>query len=215
MEVLSDLRARFGQVRDQGRRPTCMAFAMSAAHEFLQVSKDPLCPEWLYFHGIQISGDPPDAGLANQTAIAALKTHGQPNEEAWPYEPAGLPSPWEPPKHTSPIYYADGDDSPFSVDQVIASLENENPTILSLLVDDTFFSWDTIGDVSVIQNTSPPQDHESGHAVIALGHGLLNSRRHILVRNSWGPLWADDGHAWISEEYAANRTFGSISLREL
>ncbi len=215
MEILSDLRARFCEIRDQGKRPTCMAFAISAAHEFLQSDDEPLSPEWLYFHGIQISGDPPDAGLANQTAIDALKEYGQPIEKTWPYEPAGLPSPWEPPERPNPIFYATGTNSGFIADVVIAALENDAPTVLSLLVDDTFFSWATIGGVSVIQEASMPRDLESGHAVVAVGHGLLNNERHILVRNSWGPSWADQGHAWISEEYATKRTFGAITLEEI
>ena len=36
----------------------------------------------------------------------------------------------------------------------------------------------------------------------------------ILVRNSWGPAWGADGHAWVRETYLSRRLFGGFSISE-
>ena len=41
----------------------------------------------------------------------------------------------------------------------------------------------------------------SGHAVLGVGTGVIDTTRVMLVRNSWGPDWGLQGHAWVSEDY--------------
>ena len=46
--VRKDLRGRFGPVRDQGVRPTCLAFAASDAHAATREPWAELCCEYLF-----------------------------------------------------------------------------------------------------------------------------------------------------------------------
>lgn len=48
-------------------------------------------------------------------------------------------------------------------------------------------------------------DHSRGHAMLAVGFGSYSGDSVMLVRNSWGPLWGHEGHAWIREGYLINR----------
>ena len=48
MDVEVDISDRFGEVRDQGPRLTCLAFAATAAHEYCQRLVQPLSVEWIY-----------------------------------------------------------------------------------------------------------------------------------------------------------------------
>src|ERR687885_1468365 len=84
-----DLRALLPPVRDQGPRATCLAFAVTAAHEVaraigLPVVED-LAEEVLYWGCKQIDGNR-DPGSEFPSSAAALARWGQPNEEQWPYD---------------------------------------------------------------------------------------------------------------------------------
>lgn len=215
MDVMLDLRPALGVVRDQGLRPTCMAFAMSAAHEALLDRQAPLCTEWLYYHGVKLAGDHPDAGLSPSTALETLRADGQPDEACWPYSTDKVPSPWRPPATPRIIFHADGDRGTFDIGAIQASLHDRRPVVLTLLVDNTFYAWDAIEGGALINHLPPPFDDESGHAVLAVGLGKLNGQTHVLVRNSWGAEWGDHGHAWLSETYLAARTDAVLTLKDI
>jgi C1A family cysteine protease len=53
---------------------------------------------------------------------------------------------------------------------------------------------------------------ENGHAVMAVGYddmkkikntnpGAKETRGALLIRNSWGPIWGEDGYGWLPYEY--------------
>ena len=48
--IRKDLRSRFGPPRDQGQRPTCLAFAMSDAHGAARGPWEDLSCEYLFHH---------------------------------------------------------------------------------------------------------------------------------------------------------------------
>lgn len=39
------------------------------------------------------------------------------------------------------------------------------------------------------------------HAVVGVGLGIFRANRAVLIRNSWGFDWADDGYAWLDANY--------------
>ena len=52
------------------------------------------------------------------------------------------------------------------------------------------------------------------HAVVAVGHGTVDGIPAILIRNSWGPGWGLEGHAWLTERFLAPRLFATANLTE-
>src|SRR5215469_3921058 len=84
--VLSDLRSLLGGARNQGRRPTCVAFAVSDAHAAARGTNELLSTEHLYFHGVQRTPNGhPNLGVSLSTILDALKHDGQCAETGWPY----------------------------------------------------------------------------------------------------------------------------------
>lgn len=78
-------------VRDQGERGTCLAFAVTAAHEVARAHVmgivEDLAEETLYWGCKQIDGDTDDGTYLDSTVVA-LRQWGQPTESHWPYDGA-------------------------------------------------------------------------------------------------------------------------------
>jgi hypothetical protein len=86
ISIVCDLRSKFGAMRDQQARPTCLAFATSDAHGALFAPFEMLSVDFLYYHAVQLMpGREPKNGIHLQAAEAALQSEGQPQEIVWPY----------------------------------------------------------------------------------------------------------------------------------
>src|SRR5690349_2580141 len=77
-------------LREQGMRPTCMAFAFSELHQFAKTLSEHLSAEYLYRAAARrMHGWVPDAeGLSLGSGVQALAGDGQPPEVACPYRPS-------------------------------------------------------------------------------------------------------------------------------
>jgi hypothetical protein len=213
--IVSDLRAKFGEARDQGARPTCLAFATSDAHSFeMGTPWNPLSCEYLFFHAKKNDGTSPKRGT-NLTAIsAALKMEGQPHEGEWPYLselPADL-STWLPPATASVLNRADVTriHKP-SVDDIWGRLESCEPVIIGMTLSDAFYAVDAEG---IVDSDEPVQTARK-HALVVVAVGNRNTDRLYLVRNSWGEKWGLNGYAWLSERYLKPRLIVAARIMSL
>jgi hypothetical protein len=66
----------------------------------------------------------------------------------------------------------------------------------------------------VLPDDGLPVERRFGHAVVAVGDGTLHGVPHLLIRNSWGPHWGRDGHAWIAEHDVGRRFLGAFTVRK-
>lgn len=215
MDIEVDLSGKLGAARDQGLRPTCLAFAATAAHEVLHGRDGPLCPEWLYYHAVQRAGDPPDAGSRLGPTAMSLKEDGQPDEADWPYCSSIDAGKWSPPCKPAWLAYADGNIEKISLDQVTADLDDGVPTVLAMRIDRTFDRWDEEDGCAILPHDPAPFNDASAHAVLAVGYGRHENTLYLKIRNSWALDWGVQGHAWISEQYTVDRTYGTLRLKEI
>lgn len=207
-----DLRHMFGPARDQGARPTCMAFAASDAHAAARDGWEPLSCEFAYYHALRFDGGKPHQGATTDGVLKAIKAEGQPPETVWKYLPR-IPddkASWKPPANASPLYKRASEYDSASLTAIEGRLVAGCPVIVTMLLSDGFFVPDGDGVIAVDE----PPDPARRHAVVAVGYGKRGTERMYLVRNSWGVMWGIDGYAWVSEGYLAPRLSEFAELKE-
>lgn len=196
-----DMRHEFPEARDQGVRPTCLAFAISDAHMFAADLPGLLAPEYLHFHAAQLAGVSQNAAVGVRSVRTALESEGQPLESECPYSDC-RPESWTPPSGYSAIWtrrsgIADGNPSSVLSDALV----NGRAPVLVFRVSRSF-------------HAPAPSSHvvqEDGgydrrlHAVLIVGEGQVASSTAFLARNSWGRGWGEDGHAWLPDSYVNAR----------
>jgi hypothetical protein len=74
--VSVDLRPLFGPARNQGPRPTCLAFAASDAHAALRSGWAPLSCEYAFYHAQRRAGRPPSKGALLSSMLDAPRQDG-------------------------------------------------------------------------------------------------------------------------------------------
>lgn len=212
--VSVDLRHRFGAARNQGRRPTCMAFAASDAHAALRDPWGPLSCEYIFYKAQARAGKPPTKGTSLAALLDALRLDGQPEEAGWPYLvlPPTDTTAWHPPGAVGKLYGRNGKLTGVSLGPIITNLDHGTPVILLSLLSDSFYAPDRDGVVTPLLGELP--DPNIRHAVIAVGHGTWNGELVLLVRNSWGSVWGLNGYAWVTEAFLRPRLFAVAILME-
>ena len=186
-------------IRDQGHRGTCVAFAVTAAHEHARTVRrgalaDDLSVELLFWRSKQLDGLVGD-GTTFGAARHALRDPGQCDEARWPYQ--SLPVP------------------PAGSNPPAAALEVGNlkhATMTSIGVDTVTITGALAAPRTVVggirlwggfydcesATVAPPAgdvDPFALHAVCLAG--IDQERGTILVRNSWGRRWGHGGYAWL------------------
>jgi hypothetical protein len=212
--VAVDLRSEFGAARNQGPRPTCMAFAASDAHAGLRSGWAPLSCEYAFYQAQRRAGRPPDKGALLSSMLEALREDGQPLENGWPYL-AATPTEevsWKPPAKVGSLFGRAGAASKPTLDQLVESLDAGQAVIILLMLSRAFFNPAPQAVVHPAAGELPEPARR--HAVIAVGHGIVNGQRAILVRNSWGEKWGHAGHGWLTESFLGPRIFAAATLME-
>jgi hypothetical protein len=214
IEIAADLRAQFGAVRDQGARPTCMAFAASDTHAGLRDGWSPLSCEFAFYHAQRRAGREPHQGALLSSMLETLRQEGQPEESGWPYLPA-VPADlgqWTPPATLGERYGRNGAGGDVDLAQISAALDQGRPVMLLTMLSASFFRPTAAGVVDPAPKEGP--DPAMRHAVIAVGHGRAEGTPAILIRNSWGTAWGLGGHAWLTDRFLKPRLFRTAILME-
>ncbi len=188
-----DLRSLLGPVRDQGARPTCLAHAVSAAHEHTRGSPILLSTEYLHFFAC---GGSPSSGSSMDEIAEALEDEGQPEEIDCPYLAADPPAGWNPPSGL-PVFRRGSEPKNANAGELERLIRAGSVPVLGLSLPASFF---------VPQNPwiiTPSGAFRGLHAVAGVGIGRHQGTRIILIRNSWGPSWGEGGHAWLDDAFIA------------
>jgi C1A family cysteine protease len=191
-----NLAAWFGPVRDQGPRGTCLAFAVTAAHEWARqcrraVSTD-LSEEYLYWASKGVDGNR-NSGTSAISMSTALMATGQCEANSWPYrgDTDEKSSAYGPPAaaglHLRRARLSRRTSS--AMDDIRIDLDRG---LVSVLVIDV---WKQFYKPLAGVLAAPAAADLLGmrHAVLAVGYSATDSQ--VLIRNSWSPTWGNNGHA--------------------
>ena len=214
IDIVRDLRPLFGPARDQGARPTCLAFAASDTHAGLRDGWAPLSCEFAFYAAQKRAGRPPTSGALLSTMLDALRLDGQPDEKGWPYL-AAVPADhrlWTPPATVGPLYGRNGQRDGTDLSSILAALDRDTPVLMLTMLSRSFFQPRGDGVVDPANDELP--EPAQRHTVVAVGHGTVDGTPAILIRNSWGPGWGLEGHAWLTERFLAPRLFATANLTE-
>lgn len=179
-----------------------MAFAASDAHSFARQSPDSLSAEYAYFHAVQRrSHTDRTSGVSFSAIVEAISLDGQPVEAGWLYNPGlGPTDDWLPPDDPGELFYRGADDLSCELSAIYDRLDGGHAVIVGVQVSLSFFEHS--GEVLNAPATEPAL---GTHALMVVGYGQVNKHRCLLVRNSWGDTWADQGYGWIHEDYVKPR----------
>lgn len=201
--MAADLRGTLSPARDQGNRGTCVAFAVTAAHEVHRDRGEDLSEEFLYWASKQRDGLVGRSGTTIQAAVDALAAVGQADETCWPYEAdgderSGLRVPTD-------DVLADAATRLWSAIQPLSLTVADLVTRLDAGIPVVLATW-------VYENWRRPPgalislpdrtDRRLGrHAVLLVGYLDPAVSPTMIFRNSWGPGWGDDGYGYMASDY--------------
>lgn len=200
----------FGAVRDQGDRPTCLAFAMSDLSKF-HAGCEVLSAEYLYRGAaLQTIGWQPGDGTYLSQAIAVAAGVGLPHESAFPYE-------LEEPVLPIPVLPAGSPETHFKATfaklgllpahEIAVRLAAGKPVGMIIKLTEDFFK--ATGGVVPFSPLVIPDER---HAVIAVPAGEAPKPGFTRIRNSWGASWGDAGHAWLHDDYVNTHTVAMFGV---
>ena len=199
--VFVDRRGEQTGVRDQGDRPTCSAFAVTAGHEWLCRDLPDLSEEFALWAAKARDG----LGGEATTIAAALSgaiDEGQALEGDWPYGTPAYPAP--PPliardrlRRRQPNSWRSLDGSLDRLREAI--IQGRQAVVLRLAFAPRAWAYSTRGWVDAAGSEAAV----GNHAVLAIGLRPPDTTRpwSVIVKNSWGAGWGDAGFGYISETY--------------
>jgi C1A family cysteine protease len=202
MSEAADISSELGPVRDQGRRGTCLAFAVCAAHEVSRLRRrgEPrpeLGEELLYWRCKKIDADDAN-GTGPASAAQALLDPGQSAAALWPYDDQRdeRATTYEPPSgalETAAMRHGSLAATEASAANIGGLLEVGQAVVLGIDLWPQFFE-DHGGDLSVPAFTDLLG---APHAVTVVG--FERAGEWLLIRNSWGQSWGEEGHARLPD----------------
>lgn len=196
-----DLREHCTPVENQANIGSCTACAAVGALEyrFKRAGKPhvDLSRLFVYFNARRSAGRADrDGGATISEGLAALLAFGAPPESAWPYSEDRLtktpdPGVYDQARQNVPTEYARVE----GTDGVRAALAQDHPVVFS-----SFLPQRCYDEAAASGNVPDPTDAElqaarslhGNHSMLIVGYDL--DAGVFLVRNSWGPGWAEKGY---------------------
>ncbi len=217
-----DLREWCSPVEDQGQLGSCTANAAAGLVEYFErkafgghIEASRL---FLYKATRNLLGLKGDTGAFLRSTMGAMVLFGMPPEERYPYDVDNFD------EEPSGFYYAFGQsyrcisyyrlDEPAMgreelLDRIKAGIAKQLPAMFGFTV---YGSIEQATETGKIPFPAEGERVAGGHAVAAVGYDdkleISNSASSktkttgaLLIRNSWGPDWGEDGYGWLPYEY--------------
>jgi C1A family cysteine protease len=218
-----DLREWCSLIEDQGSLGSCTAHAGVGVIEYYErksfgrhIDASRL---FLYKATRNLMKQRGDTGAYLRTTMGAMVLFGVPPEDYWPYTDEGSKFDQEPPafcyafaQNYQTIKYFRHDPPGTKVEEVLKKvktyLTSGHPAMFGFTV---YSSIEQAGSTGRIPFPSSKEKIEGGHAVVTVGYddkmkiknryGKIETTGALLIRNSWGKEWGENGYGWLPYEY--------------
>jgi hypothetical protein len=172
----------------------------------------PLSVEYAFYHAsLKRAVFDPQSGVGMSDILAAVEDDGQPEENGWPYLDQ-LPKDiahYKPPVNVGRVYRR-GSQHQAGLAVIVTMLNSGRAPLIAMNISSEFFRAKA-QEVLRAPVSSPTVNR---HALVVVGIGEEQNEQALLVRNSWGMGWADQGYAWISRGYLEPRLM-SVGVMQL
>jgi len=210
-----DLRQYFPEPFEQGSLPTSAANACVAMIEYFEWRAHgrsrALSRLFLHRTASRIAGTKASAPVGHRAVLKAAARCGIPPEDYWPYSPErlrqvpdGFLYSFRQELHGLKYIRLDarGSHGTTTLDTVRSFLAAGFPAILGIPVPSS------ITRAAEIPYRPTLDAILGGQSLVAVGyddHWLSSARGALLVRNSWGRKWGDNGYGWLPYAYVEQR----------
>jgi C1A family cysteine protease len=200
-----DLRAKCSPVVDQGELGSCTANAIvSGLREYLLKDKAAwvaLSRLFLYWEERNIEGTVnEDCGAAIRDGMKVLNKIGVCPENDWPYNITTFANKPTNQDVTDAVPYKVSEYHRItSLDHLKAAVAEGLPVVIGINVYSSFES-DVVAKTGVVPLPDTAKEELlGGHAVLVVGYDNRNNQ--LIVRNSWGTDWGDQGYFYLPYDY--------------
>ena len=218
-----DLREWCSPVEDQGSLGSCTAHAGVGIIEYYErksfgrhIDASRLFLYKVTRNLMKIKGD---TGAFLRTTMGAMVLFGVPPEEYWSYNEGEKEFDQEPPafcyafaQNYQTVKYFRHDPPGTSGDTLLNKVKTYlvagHPAMFGFTV---YSSIEQAEETGKIPYPSPKEKIVGGHAIVAVGYddkmkiknkyGKIETTGALLIRNSWGKGWGENGYGWLPYEY--------------
>jgi C1A family cysteine protease len=234
-----DLREWCSPVEDQGRIGSCTAHAGVGIIEYYEKKSfgRHIDASRLFLYKVtrnlmKMKGD---IGGYLRTTMGAMVLFGVPPEDYWPYNDDEKEFDKEPPafcyafaQNYQTMKYFRHDPPKEGAGSILKKVKTYlavgHPAMFGFTVYNSVEQAEKTGRIPF---PSPKERIEGGHAIVAIGYndkmkiknkyGKIETTGALLIRNSWGKSWGEEGYGWLPYEYVLKglaEDFWSILKKE-
>ena len=208
-----DLRKKCPPIFNQGELGSCTANALLAAVECCKKKQGQktkrLSRLFLYYNErVMINTVKSDSGAYLRDGVKSLNKQGVCLESEWRYSSSIKPGAKFTKKPTKKCYESALNNQILSywrispnIQDIRSCLADGYPFVFGFSVYSSFMS-NEVYRTGIMPMPQPGESMLGGHAVMAAGYD--DERKMLLVRNSWGKDWGEDGYFWMPYEYITN-----------
>lgn len=214
-----DLRGNCSPVFDQGDEGSCTAHAGAGIFEYLELQEvrlnnpgpeifsanqfESTSRQFIYWCERDLDGSTDsDSGAQIRDCVKAMATFGVCREKFWPYTSANM--------YTKPddAAYADAINHKITtygrvigLQQMKTCLAHGHPFMFGIFVYESMES-ETVAMTGKVPMPHADEQCVGGHAVMCVGYD--DAQQCLIMRNSWGSGWGDQGYFYLPYPYVEN-----------